>query len=927
MTPERWQEVQALLGAALERPVDERSRFVAGVCSDDEELRREVESLLKHASEGSGFLSTPAAAGASTQGAAGTLVGRTIGSFTIKARLGSGGMGDVYLADDAGLRRPVAIKVLREYGPPTAGGRDRLLREARAAAALNHPNIATIFHVLDSVDADTPPLMVMEYVEGETLSELLKRGPLPLEEALRFAREVADALAAAHKAGVVHRDLKPANLRVNHQRRIKVLDFGLARQLSPAVDTTTMTIERSVPAAALHRIAGTPGYSAPEQALGLTIAPPADIFSLGVVLFEMLTGRRPFPGDDLATTGSAIMAMPTPRVADIVRSIPPFVDALVARMLSKDPMSRPTAADVVADLRPTVSGLGSASLAAVPARRLAPAVAIAATLVIASTAGFVWWRTARAPTAVDRPVIAVLPLTNLSGDSAKDYIGVGIAETLMTSLARVSQVSVISRTGLTDARGNADIRTIARDLGATLVLQGSVQQSGDRLRVTARLLRPDGSVAWAGDTDAAASDLFSLETRLAGSIIAGLPVRVSAAEQQTAVVPGTTNRAALEAYWQGLAFMDRGDRTSIQSAITSLERATALDSRFASAFGALGESYRRQYVFTNDSAWIGKAMTAISNGLAIDPRRTDVRISLATLYTQTGRVAEAVNELRAIVGQSPDNDEAHARLGSALNRMNRPDEALAEYQSAVALRPQYWRHHQAIGNFFYTQRRLPEAVAAFSRVIEIRSDDATTFALRGAAYHAMGDRARARADYERSISLRPNAATYSNMGLLAYEDGRHEDAVRAFSAAIALAPKIAAFHRNLGDAYLRLRRDANARAEYLAAVALAEDALRVDPNEPVALTQLAIYEAKVGRVAEARRHADEAVARNNTNPDVLYRRGVALALVGDTDAAIAALSGAVTRGYSVESLRKDDDLGTLAGAPAFRQLLQSPSAR
>ncbi|HXD73914.1 MAG TPA: tetratricopeptide repeat protein [Vicinamibacterales bacterium] len=923
MTPERWQQIQTLLGAALERAPEERPSYVEGACGNDTELLHEVESLLKQASAGSGFLSTPAF-DIATQPASHprlSLVGRVIGPFSIKRRLDSGGMGDVYLADDAALRRLVAVKALREFGPPTPEARERLLREARHAAALNHPNIATIFHVLDAVDAETPPLMVMEYVEGETIAERLRRGPLPLDQALRFTRDVADALAAAHALDIVHRDLKPANLRVNQQERIKVLDFGLARQLAPAVDTSTMTVARITHSAPAHRIAGTPGYAAPEQALGLAVGRPADIFGLGVVLYEMLTGRRPFPGDELYASGVGIMAMPTPRVADVIRGIPPFVDALLGRMLAKDPDARPSAQEIVEALSPVTSTNVVIQERLAPSRRAMSVAALATIVALAAGGSFAWWRTSRAPAAADRPVIAVLPLTNLSGDSAKDYLGVGIAETLTTSLARVPHLSVVSRTGLADARRNADVQTIARDVGATLVLQGSVQQSGDRLRVSAKLLRPDGSVAWAGDADAPASDLFSLETRLAASIISGLPIPVAAAAQQTAVAPATGNREALEAYWQGLAFLDRQDRSSVSQAIASLEKATQLDSHFAAPYGALGEAYRLQYRDLGDKAAIDKASAAIERGLAIDPEHVEVRISLATLYMETGRAPAAAAEFREIIRRHPENDEAHSRLAAALARMGKPDEALVEYQTAVALRPQYWRNHQALAGFLLNQKRMPEAIQEFTRVIEIRPDDANAYLQRGAAFGLIGNNQRARADFEQSNRLMPNPSTYSNLGVLAFEEHRYVDAAQAFAAAIRQRPNRAMYHRNLGDAYLKLNRVSDARAEYATAVALTEDALRVNATDATTLSQLALYEAKAGRAKEARQHADQAVALDSANADVLFRKGVTLTLVGDTEAAVNALRLAVEHGYGVQQLRTEDDLARLAGVPAFQQLV------
>ena len=370
MTPERWQQLQSLLNAALAIPAGDRARFLAGACAGDAELQQEAESLLVHASAGSGFLSAPGATVERDFVQEISLVGKQLGPYSIKSRLGTGGMGDVYLAEDTRLRRQVAIKSVREPGPPSPAGRSRLLREARAAAALNHPHIAAIYDIIEETgDASTPPHIVMEYVEGETLSDLLRSGRLETREALGFARDVADALAAAHGRGIVHRDLKPANLRVTLQRRVKVLDFGLAQRMSAAVPTETSTLTADhVLHSLLPRIAGTPGYMSPEQVLGRPIGPPSDIFSLGIVLFEMLSGTRAFPGGDFSTTAEATLMRPVPRLSEAVPGIAPAIDALVSRMLDLDAAKRPTADEVLAELH--ALGPSTAADSAGPARRL-----------------------------------------------------------------------------------------------------------------------------------------------------------------------------------------------------------------------------------------------------------------------------------------------------------------------------------------------------------------------------------------------------------------------------------------------------------------------------------------------------------------------------------------------------------------------------
>jgi serine/threonine-protein kinase len=279
-----------------------------------------------------------------------SLIGRQIGPYAVKSRLGIGGMGQVYLAEDTRLYRLVAVKALHQSGAVGLQNRERLLREARPAAALNHPNIAAIYDIFERVDDPSEPAyIVMEYVDGETLSDRVRRGPLPLADALRLGREIATALAAAHHHGVVHRDLKPANLRLTADGHVKVLDFGLARIISAAPEADTRPLDGSN-GSAPNAVAGTPGYMSPEQALGRSPEPPTDVFSLGVVLFQMITGRRPFAGDNALAIAELMMTAPAPRLSEIVPQVPRTVDALVAQLLDKEPSKRPTAECVAIEL-------------------------------------------------------------------------------------------------------------------------------------------------------------------------------------------------------------------------------------------------------------------------------------------------------------------------------------------------------------------------------------------------------------------------------------------------------------------------------------------------------------------------------------------------------------------------------------------------
>ena len=853
---------------------------------------------------------------------------QVIGPYRVLESIGAGGMGEVYLAEDTRLHRKVALKAVRESGAGSAELRQRLLREARAIAALNHPRIAAVFDIVESEeDGIGRSWIVMEYVPGETLGQRLRRGRLSTVEALTIGAEVADALGAAHSHGIIHRDLKPANICLTPDGHVKVLDFGLAKTIaSPRAETALDGPADLAPLTRHGDIAGTPGYMAPEQLRALPLDERADIYTLGVVLFEMLTGRRAFSGDFMTAAMGALTTAP-PRVRDVDATVPVAVDALVARMMSVDAGARPaTAATVRAELERLRDETGRTGATATVrggtrARAFAYAGVAAVVVIGVATAGVMNYKRIVPPVQRERPVIAVMPLTNLSGDPSKDYLGIGIADTLTTHLARLTLVSVVDRTTAAVARKTLEPAALARELGVTLLLQGSVQKTGERLRVTMKLVRPDGVVTWAGDSEAGVSDLFSLETRLAGAVIDALQVNLSTAERQDATRPPTRDRLALDEYWRAMGLLDGTDPSSRTQAIEALQRALSRDPDFALAHGRLGEAYRLTYVFTNDRSWMSKAAEEVSRAVELDPTSAEARMSLAAVYDATGRSGAAVDELRRVLDRQPANDDAHRQLGEILRNQGTPEQALTEFQRAVALRPDYWRNHERLGLFFLATGRTADAVAAFSRVVALRPDDGDGYQQLGTAYQTLGDNERARDSYQRAIAVNRNPAAYSNLATLEYSAGRFSAAATAYEYAIKFLPNRPLTHRNLGDAYTKLGRTADARREYERAIELTEQMLAVNPGDAANMSRLAVYEGKLGRAAAARRHIDSATALNPGNPEILYRAAVVDALLGDTVNGMKALANALDHGYSATLALADDDLAVLKDLPEFRHRL------
>jgi serine/threonine protein kinase/tetratricopeptide (TPR) repeat protein len=835
-----------------------------------------------------------------------------IGPYRVLGPLGRGGMGTVWLAEDPRLARRVAIKLFAGPEARTEYARDQLLREARAAAALSHANIAAVH---DVVDIDGQVAVVFEYVEGETLAARIGRGPLSVSAVFDLARQLADALWAAHERGIVHRDLKPANIVMTRDGGVKVLDFGVARVLPAGSDGSGIETTAG-------GFVGTIGYAAPEQCLGQPGDSRADMFSLGVVLYEALTGQRPFPGADATTVMRAMLQDAPPRVAARASHVPAPLDALIARLLSAEPARRPQSGR---DVREALQAIAPAAGALAPAagrRAWATAALVSVALL---TGALVSSLASNRPVSNTEkpPVVAVMPLTNASGDSSKDYLSLGIAESLITRLAALPSITVLSRTAVADVRARTkEIPAIAKELDATYLVDGSVQQVGDELNIAVSLVRPDGAVAWADAVRGPFTSIFELQTRLASTLGHALSVQLSAADRASLAKQPTMNAAALAAYWRGRALLDRRDvRGNTDAAIAAFDEAIRLDARYADAHAARGEALWARYIDTKDPAAADDAIAAGTTALRLDPNRPNVRYSLALSLAGSGRLDEALEELQHALALQPNYDDARRELGNVLARQGKLEEAVVELRKAIALRPQFWGHHSALGLRLYQAARYEEAAAAFQRVIELQPDNYIGYQQLGTVYQAINRDDEALSNYQRAIAIQPSVGAYSNMGMLLHRQGEYEKAIAAYTAAIKLRPNRLLSHGNLGDALRRVGREAEARAAYRTALRLAEGEMKVNPKDPLALASAAMYSAKAGELGAARRHIANARRLAPEDVEILFHVAVVHALAGETEAALDALEQAVQRGYSRSLIAEADEFQKFKTMARYRAIV------
>jgi len=845
--------------------------------------------------------------------------GAPVGPYQIVRQLGAGGMGVVWLAEDTRLNRKVALKTVNAADAETTEGRQRLMREARAAAALNHPHIATVHDVLD-VDGNV--VVVFEYVEGEPLSTRLQRGPMTITETVEVAWQLADALAAAHAQGIIHRDLKPSNVVLGPESRAKVLDFGIARMVPAGAD-----ISASAPGTIGSGLVGTPGYAAPEQYLSRNVDGRADLYALGVMIFEMITGRRPFPSNDAVALATSVLRDEAPRLSGTGLSVPPSLEKLVGRLLERDVAKRPASGDeVLIELSPLRDDESSplARRTVLLRKKIPTNTKIAAVVVLAIAMGLValQQRNSR-PLGPEAPVVAVLPLTNTSGDAANDYLGAGLAESLITSLASVPRVTVLSRSAVEESRlQNPDRASFVRSLDASYIVTGSVQSMANRLRVTLNLERPDASVAWGETVEGTTRELFELQTRLAVALANAIADQTPSAGRAAPAAPITNNETAQIAYWKGRALLDRRDLTgNIQSAISDFEEALKADPDFAVAHAGLAEAQWAMYIQTNNKEWADRAMASNRRALELEPDRPSVRYSAAFTMFRLGQFAEAEAELNRALALQPTYEDAIRLHATVLMRQGRVDAGLAEFSKVMALRPNAVAVHSDMAVALYNAARYEEALIAIEKALALSPASAVNLIRAGAAAQQLGDNVRALDFYERANAIQPRAETFSNMGTIHYGLGDFAKAAAAYEGSLLIRQTSATTNRNLGDAYMKLGRSREAREAYRRAVAQAEAEVSVSPADARAMARLAVYQSKAGNDAAGMRSIRTALTLAPKDNYVLHREAIVHALAGRSEQALSAIEKAIANGLSPRTAADEEDFVRLRPTPRFAAMV------
>ena len=841
--------------------------------------------------------------------------------YVVRQRLGSGGMGEAWLAEDTILHRKLVLKRLTNAAAPgtaAAAQAGHLLTEAKRATAIDSPHIAQVFDVCRH---GGEWLLAMEYVAGRRLREVLNT-PLEAQTFFALATQIVEAIGAAHASGILHCDIKPENIMVTEQGFVKVLDFGLAR-LTAQPDAADATV--SV-AGAASAFAGTPGYMAPEVLRETEPTEQSDIFSLGVVLYEMAGGRAPFKGKTLADSVQKTLGVEAEPLDLKARGLPEDLNRVLKKALMKDPRRRyATVRDLLVDLKACAAG-GTAVRRGLDTKTLIGVAAMVAVLLAGVWLLARWHRPAArpaTPVVAKTRLLAVLPFRVIGGgdaaaESEMNAYSAGLREAITSSLARVAPSDQIDVLASSEVRAHA-LKTAEdahRELGADLAIDGSYQQYRNQVRISYALIDATGRVLRSDMVTSTLTDPFALEDSVVKGVLTMLHVSSGGAATETAQNFGTQVPAAYDAYLRGVGYLRDFDiADNLKKAEQSFREATEEDPQFAAAFAGLGEAEWAEYQASGNTAKITLARASCGQAMALNAGVAEAQTCQGTIDDGTGQIAAAQKAFEQARVLDPQNDTALNGLARTYEEMDKPDQAAQVYQQAIEARPFYWANYYALANFLVRRADYARAAAVLEQAVA--KFPANSFLARrlGAVYFFEGQLDQAAKVLEQALAEQPHAAAYMDLGQVYLHQRRFGPAITALEAAERMNPQSASVAADLADGYAWSGiHQAEAAARYREALTLSTNQLKVDGQNLDALMIAAYCSAALGERQPALAWLKAALEHAPEDAEVNYYAARVYARLGDTAAARQWADQAIAHGYSKADVMSAPDLAGAAPA-------------
>lgn len=842
--------------------------------------------------------------------------------YRVEGKLGEGGMGSVYKAYDIELDRMVALKVIRPELMTNTEILQRFKQELLLASRISHKHVLRIHDLGEGAGVK---FISMAFIEGRNLAEIIQEQRiLPLNRAVEIGKQICQALAAAHHEGVVHRDLKPQNILLEQSGCVYVSDFGLAKSLeADSLAATAMT--------SAGQVLGTPRYMSPEQVECGTIDGRTDIYSFGLMLYEMVTGDLPFQGNSLQLMLGRVQSMPrNPTLLNA--KLPPYLAGIIMRCLEKDLARRYQSFSAILDdleheqFTPAGKAPSRGRVRRWSTKVVTLITGVVLVLALISVRYAPFLRSIRVSLgnssnqAGDKR-IAVVPFRVVGTDEKLNGVAIGVAEAVNARLFKVKGLTVSSLAATATANASAPPEKLSRDLGANLLLLGTLTGGADdKISIDLRLWDAgENRLTWTDQVPGVTGDVLALEDEVFAKVSKALYVN----PDLELIAHPTENVGAYDLYLRAQSIMrEAKDVKQVQSAIDLYQQAGQADPRFALAFAGLADAQIQMYQKEKDANWANQAVASARHAAELNPQLPEVHFSLGSAYSIIGHTVEAVDQLKQAIQLMPNSDDGYRRLGGVYASSGKMSEAIDSYQKAIKINPYYWMNYNRLGTAYYSSGDYQNAVAAFRKVTELEPDNGYGYGNLGGSLLLAGKFQEAVPPLQRALEIAPTPSRYSNLGTAYFYLGRYDVAISLFEKAVQSAPASWMYMGNLGDAYrLSGKRDL-ALSVYDKAIALGKKDLQVNQRNAMTLGGLGLWCAKRGQIDEGIRLTRAARTIDQNSVDLLYFEAQVDTLAKDFPGALSALQAAFEKGLSSAIALAEPDLQSLRSNPDFQKLVQ-----